>query len=62
MVFWRILLLILALSVAVYVRTLPHAREQNLPCLANLIPHVGQFFSGYIRWRLVGMAIVEGQG
>jgi hypothetical protein len=30
--------------------------------LANLIPHVGQFFSGYIRVRLVGMAIVEGQG
>jgi hypothetical protein len=58
MVFWRILLLIFALSVAVYVRELPHAREQYLPCLANLIPHVGQFFSGYIRVRLVGMAIL----
>ena len=51
-----------ALYVGVNVRELPHAREQYLPCLANLIPHVGQFFSGYIRVRLVGMAIVEGQG
>ena len=43
-------------------RELPHAREQYLPCLANVIEHVGQIFSGYIRVRLVGMAIVERQG
>jgi hypothetical protein len=61
-IFWRILLLIFALSVAVNTRALPHALEQNLPCLLNVTEHVGQILGGYIRWRLVGMAIVERQG
>ena len=61
-IFWRILLLIFALSVVVNVRALPQAREQYLPCLENVTAHVGQILGGYIRWRLVGMAIVEGQG
>jgi len=51
-----------ALYVGVNVRELPHAREQYLPCLVNVTEHVGQIFGGYIRVRLVGMAIVEGQG
>lgn len=43
-------------------RVLPHARQQYLPCCRNSLLHARQCFSGYIRVRLVVMAIVKTNG
>lgn len=61
-IFLRTPRLIFALYVGVKVRTLPQARQQYLPCLANGLVHVGQILVGYFRWRFSGIGLWKDEG